>query len=68
MRPGVRGGGLVSVQSWQHSPLNSLGALSRRAISASSTQPTPQKALRGVIPASLCLVLGAILWEIVVKS
>ena len=28
----------------------------------------PQKALRGVIPASLCLVLGAILWEIVVKN
>ena len=28
----------------------------------------PQKALRGVILASLCLVIGAILWEIVDKS
>jgi len=28
----------------------------------------PQKALRGVIPASLCLVVGAILWEIAVQS
>ena len=28
----------------------------------------PQKALRGVIPAPLYPVLGAILWEIVVKS
>ena len=27
-----------------------------------------QKALRGVVPASLCLVLGAILWEIFVKN
>jgi hypothetical protein len=28
----------------------------------------PHRALRGVIPASLCLVLGAILWKMVVTS
>ena len=28
----------------------------------------PQKALRGAVPAPLCPVLGAILWEVVVKS
>ena len=35
---------------------------------ATSGLDRPQKALRGVIPISPCLVLGAILGEIVVKS
>ena len=39
----------------------------RLALTDSSSRGTPQKALRGVIPASLCLVLGAIVWDFLSK-
>ena len=37
--------------------------LHRFLVSQSLAGGEPQKALRGVIPASLCLVLGGILWD-----
>ena len=62
--------GVQVCQSGQRDPRQTCGAHSSSVDLASGVDLTslPQKALRGVIPASLCPVLGAIFGEIVVKS
>ena len=76
MDPGVRGSILVSPPERQpesacHPPRESRSDMVMVAKRHPPLLPwvrLPQKALRGVIPGPLCPVLGAILWEIVVKS